>query len=284
METPLRMLSEAGPNDDKYVDVVCTWYKDVVRLATIGDGSCFIHSVLKATNKEYQNNKNRSYRLKEAESVRYALADKLADIYNDKHRYWSAVSNGSFVGLLLQEIKSQLEEVEVHNVHRNPLLNILRVDYSLNGLQYLFNSRVELGDEVYSYVAEMLGVDIYILRGTTRDLNFHAAATKDILNKSIVIMGNKVHYETIGIKEGDRGIRTLFDPEDPFIVAMRKHFNIQLPKPWKDPGQTFVDNVYETFTDEKGNFNLPTREQLLDIFDKDDPIIKLFEMYSEYFS
>jgi hypothetical protein len=54
--------AESGAYGDDLVESLsqCQWYPNVVRIGTIGDGSCFFHAVLKAGSPEYQN--NNSYR------------------------------------------------------------------------------------------------------------------------------------------------------------------------------------------------------------------------------
>ena len=97
------------------------------------------------------------------------------------------------------------------------------VDFSLNGMQRLFNSTSYLGNEVYQYASDILGIDIYIMRLTNRDLYVHQnTSVRGLVRKVIVISGNGNHYETVGVERGpERLFQTVFDQTDPFIIALR---------------------------------------------------------------
>ena len=69
-------LSESGAHGDDGVEPLpqCYWYRNVVRIGTIGDGSCFFHAVLKAGSPEYQKNNSYNVRTKHAFLLRRDLA------------------------------------------------------------------------------------------------------------------------------------------------------------------------------------------------------------------
>jgi hypothetical protein len=52
----------------------CAWCKNLVRIATIGDGSCFFHAALKAGDPEYQINNSYKFRTQKAYMLRRDLA------------------------------------------------------------------------------------------------------------------------------------------------------------------------------------------------------------------
>lgn len=201
--------------DDTYEPVVCTWYPGkVVRIATIGDGSCFFHAVLKGYDQVYQENNEAAFRVELVAKLRRDLAAILGagdpENPDPEGTYYDTAVDGHFLDLAQQQ-------------RENPeLIRTMGVDFSLEGLQALFNSNQDVGEEVYKFVSEMLGVDIYVLRGTKKDLFPHSnTSTMGELKRSVIIMGNTYHYEVIGI-DTPEGFQTMFPSDHPFLVALRK--------------------------------------------------------------
>ena len=200
--------------DDTYEPVACTWYPgNVVRIATIGGGSCFFHAVLKAYDPVYQENNEAAFRIDLVTKLRRDLA-ALLGFGNpedpEERTYYELAVGGRFVELAEQQRK-------------NPgLIRTMKVDFSLEGLQALFNSIEDVGEEVYKFVSDMLGVDIYVLRGTTRDLFPHSnTSTIGQLKRSVIIMGNTNHYEVIGV-DTPEGFQTMFPSDHAFLSALRR--------------------------------------------------------------
>jgi len=69
-------ISDSGAHGDDVVEPLpqCCWYRNVVRIGTIGDGSCFFHAVLKGGSPEYQKNNSYNVRTKHAFLLRRDLA------------------------------------------------------------------------------------------------------------------------------------------------------------------------------------------------------------------
>lgn len=260
-----------GPamNDDTYAPLRCSWYDDLIRIATIGDGSCFIHAVLKAFYPAYQENNNAEYRLALAAKVRrdLAIALGLDNPQYPGYTYWSTSGRGAFPRMVMQEINDE------------ELIGDLRVDFSLAGLQRLFNSTNQLGDEVYTFAADALNIDIYVLRATNEDLFPHYHTRRpNIPRDGIVIIGNMYHYEVLGI-DTEEGIQTVFPRGDPFLEALTQlfvgdgDFNDVINTIPYDPAETFVRDFAEVFTTEAG-FNMP--DNLDEIFAETDPFLLMF--------
>ena len=129
----------------------------------------------------------------------------------EKIRYETA-AKGSFPELYEQ----QLLGVNFQDVFKQKL------DFSIEGLKNLFISTCHLGDELYSFVAELLDIDLYVMRITNLDLYPHLN-THEIGNdkRSVVICGNGFHFETIGIIRNNL-CQTFFEPDDPFILKIRE--------------------------------------------------------------
>ena len=102
-------------------------------ISTIGDGSCFFHSVLRAFNTDYIKAKSITYRVNMARTFRNALADLLEEIDPLTGRnYYSGLNNGE-----LEKISGGVKE------------------YSLAGLQKELRSSASV-DNIYQ---ELISAD-----------------------------------------------------------------------------------------------------------------------------
>jgi hypothetical protein len=263
---PLQMLpvtiisrNSKAYGDDVVVNVVCTWHDNIVRIATIGDGNCFIHGVLKAYYPDYQENTDSGHRVDLTNRVRRDLGIML----NHENKeypgrlYWETTGNGAFPRMVMQEI---MDETIIDATH---------VDYTINGLQQLLLSKSFLGNEMFPYISDVLNVDVYILSGYTNDI-VPVDSTRKIGHDrpSIVIMGNNTHYETIGLRT-DAGIQTVFPHDHPLILKIRDKLKGEgLPESF-DPDYVFVQNYLDVFLDVKLR-ELTIPQNLEDIFHVSD--------------
>lgn len=200
---------------DSFQKISVSWYSQelVVRIGAIGDGSCFFHAVLDGYYPPYQNNSNMKFRMDWVQKLRRDLAYslQLEDPNHPGMTNWETAADGQFVALYEQ----QLLGIDFGKVFGQSL------DFSPEGLQKLFNSTSFLGDEVYKYASDMLGVDIYIMRLTNKDLYVHLnTVSKNLNRKAVVISGNGRHFETVGVQRGDL-FQTVFRHNDPFIQAIK---------------------------------------------------------------
>jgi hypothetical protein len=212
-------IEKPGIVPDTHEVIRVSWYpaETVVRIGAIGDGSCFFHATLNGYYIPYQNNNDTSYRMDLVRKLRRDIAYSLEtpDPDNPGLIMWDTASGGQFADLY----KQQLMGVNFTDIFNYP------VDFSLDGLQRLLNSTSYLGNEVYQYASDMLGVDIYVMRLTNVDLYVHQnTATQGVERRAIVISGNGKHYETIGIERNGL-YQTLFDQNDPFILAIRSRID-----------------------------------------------------------
>lgn len=227
---PIRynFITGKGDGDDVTEKLNVEWYKQhaVVRIATIADGSCFFHGILKAFYEPYANTSDYNERKEIVKELRRDLAASLTQLdkrYENKN-YYQTANNGNLEALFL-EIGS------ISNLGFNP---------SLEGMQTFFNSYADIGDESYQYVSDMLGIDIYIIMLTKqnmipillventnadirnmRDSSSSSNAISENNSFIVVIAANGKHYETVGIDMGKQGIQTVFKPNDPFIKAIK---------------------------------------------------------------
>lgn len=246
-------------NDDTYAPLTCTWYNNLVRIATIGDGSCFIHAALKAFYEPYQNNDESYYRDEIAKEVRRDLAIVLGE-ENPKYpgrSYWETTASGALMEMSFGQMVRG-------NLYRGEL------DYSLYGLQRLFNSNSNLGDEVYKFISDIFEVDIYVLRADSEDLYHHLNTSSSSQRKAIVIVGNGIHYEVVAVDNGEY-FQTVFPPGDLFISALLAKFGIVDEERKYDPETNFKEIVTALIqSDPKKNVVNILKSNFFD----DDPIRK----------
>jgi SAM-dependent methyltransferase len=219
-EIQLQVLEEEeelGSINVDEVEIVNTswWDKDVVvRIGSLGDGSCLIHSILNGFLKIYQTNSNVKFRKNFAKNLRKDIANTLRkpDLKNPGKIYYETVANGSFPELYAQ----QLSGVDFKDVFGQ------KVDFSIAGLEKLFNSNANLGDEIYSFIADLLNIDLYVMRITNKDLYPHANTHKSgVPRRSIVVCGNGYHFETVALIK-NKLYQTFFESDDPFIKKIRE--------------------------------------------------------------
>lgn len=94
-------------------DKMFTNTHEIYRIATIGDGSCFFHSVLKGISPSYQENNNYGHRHHMTEKLRLALAEALSltidpadpnyDPNNPKRTYYDVIGCGNIINLRVQQ-------------------------------------------------------------------------------------------------------------------------------------------------------------------------------------
>lgn len=245
--------NQPAQGDDQYAPVACTWYtqRPLVRIATLGDGSCFFHATLKGFYRGYQNNASFAYRSQFVAALRRDLAFVLGmqNPSSPGQTFYETTANGAWVNMAEQQ-QMGLALTDDFGVP---------VDYSLAGMQRLFNSRRDVGDEVYQFVSDMLGVDIFVVRGTDKDLYVHLA-TRDPNNprRAVVIVGNGIHYEVVAVDHGPQvGFQTVFNVGDPFISALE----LQRPEARRQQGDEEQLARNGTIIDREAGLN-PEPDQL----------------------
>ena len=186
--------------DDEIEEINCMWYREnpVVRIGTIGDGSCLVHSVLKSYYPPYAENPSYHVRTGMARQLRKDLANSLeqTDPDNPEMTYYESFSNfQNFVG------SSEF--------------------YELSNLKKTLDSDGFLGDEAFSYMSQRLGIDTVIVIPYTEDLVQVSGGEMD--SEYTVFVGHVggCHYETLGVIIPNQGIQTVFDVNDSFMIAYR---------------------------------------------------------------
>lgn len=206
----LQALSVSARGGDDQIEVLdCLVFgKPVYRIATIGDGNCFIHALAKALYIPYR---LKSYieRKEFAQKFREELANLLVKktlFEGEEFYWWERIGHGTLVGTYLDWLASLKESL---------------LDTSIEGLTKHFDSNDWLDNKVYEFIAEVLKVNVLVYLGHTGEnclefINFTNCGVPDA--PVIVIIGNKTHYEPLGVE--DNGLlRTLFRyPEEKEII------------------------------------------------------------------
>ena len=174
-------------------DLQCSWYTEypVVRLGTIGDGSCLFHGVLQGYNPDYQATPTK--RPAYARRLRTALADfiTLQDPETPGKSFYESAGGGTVASVV-----------------------------PLDTLQTLLRGSEYLGDETYALLGLCMGVNIYVVRATGTELHKHLSYIHPLRRQwTVVINGTPNHYETVGLRTPE-GLQTAFVPEDPFLRAL----------------------------------------------------------------
>jgi hypothetical protein len=174
-------------------DLQCSWYNEypVMRLGTIGDGSCLLHALLQGYNPNYQTTPNK--RTPYARRLRTALAEfiTLQDPESAGTSFYESAGGGAVAAVV-----------------------------SLTQIQTLLRGNDYLGDETYALLGLCLGVNIYVVRATGTELHKYTSYIHPLRRQwTVVINGTTDHYETVGLRTPE-GIQTAFVPEDPFLRAL----------------------------------------------------------------
>lgn len=206
--------------EDAYQDLNYTYYPNIIRMATLGDGSCYLHSILLGFDIWYQENNSVEERIEYVKNLRRDLALGLKDIdpTSTDLTYYQTSADGSWTDLAKSNVTFD---------SRGKTYN-----YSLESLSELINSGEYLGDEIFDYFNRQLNVDVWIFEAYIDHL---VPINRPDTGKKIVIVisiGN--HYELLAIKRSDRKlglnpdqqdnlwIQTWFTTSDPFISALRQ--------------------------------------------------------------
>lgn len=158
--------------------------------STIGDGSCFLHSIMMAFNKTYIKS-NSSQRRKMVRNLRSAISDYIqeSDIYDQ-------LSRGE-----LKEISKFV-----------PLMDKENMKKYINSNQWISYHFVEL-------ISKVLDLNIFIITHNTNtiyNLGDNEIYYKKNRNSVFINYINQAHFETLGIKTPD-GLKTLFSPSSPIM-------------------------------------------------------------------
>lgn len=181
-------------------------YDGLVRLYTIGDGSCFFHAVIKAYFIPYKVGYYNEQPLDRGQFIRNFRRD-LAKTLREDPEIYKSLSRGQ-----LENMSKTLEQC-----HLEEMIKVLDSDLPVDNL---FNE----------YVSNVINKDIYLLDMEKEDV-YMTGNDIDILYKnrdSIVILTMPGHYELVGVERNGL-IQTLFRPNDDFILYIKERLHQLTP-------------------------------------------------------
>jgi hypothetical protein len=190
-------------------------YPNMVRIRTIGDGSCFFHAIISSFYIPYRTGKlnNKPFnRIDFVKRFRSDLAVRLAQKVDPRDKngltYYESLSRGQ-----LKELSKDLPQ------------------YSLESMQKELTSGMAVDNIYNEFISNVIDKDIYILDMIKRDVYF-TGNDEDILFKkrnSIVILYTPGHYELIGIIGQDQTIISHFDTNHSFIQYILQKYREKIP-------------------------------------------------------
>ena len=259
-----KRLEEESKNSLKMADMDTniafkTPYLDrsLIRTGTVGDGSCFFHSILKSIEPKYSKLDS-----EERKDLVANLRNKLAsELSMDR---WETFGGGtlSFIRVIprvVKYIKSNVPEIydiakELENSknmttieqYYSSMMELISTEELKKRFSNIFKQlkkRVfeefkvdltkcstwvgqEIGSiDVFEYISDYLNIDIYIIKDSTR-APYRQGVNCDIRYKNrksvMVLWVGDSHYEAIGVLEGKK-INRIFDPTDDIIKITREY-------------------------------------------------------------
>ena len=178
-------------------------YPNMIRVMTIGDGSCFFHALLNSFYMPYRTQTLDGLPITQVElitNLRTSLATRLGERINAMDTHYSQLGDGA-----LQKLSDTFPR------------------YSLDEMQKtLADATKPIGNEYNEFISNQLNKDIYILDGTTHDVYMTGDNWEKLYKNrdSIVLLYIPGHYELISILENNIPV-SLFKPDNPFITTIR---------------------------------------------------------------
>lgn len=158
--------------DSEAYELNCDWHNGLlVGITTIGDGSCFFHSVIKCINPAYFDTDLKN-KLDMAHGFRFDIADALNSQDTNGNMYYLYTSASQF-----------------QNV--SPM-------YKLENLtQHLLNPNEPVGDYMYGIISTLYSYDIVVLEYRNGKLVTHADTIGNIEKDVIFLVAYDGHFESI---------------------------------------------------------------------------------------
>lgn len=214
-----------------------SWGNNIYRIGVLGNGSCFFHSILTATDKEFHllDNEEKTtsvvaFRLQIAHSLTLesflTLSSNGVPLYRDLPREVEKYKSDSFS---LDNETIQAIEQELNIIYNRLALNVDDLKEFLKTYlafrEYIANPLQFVGDELHLLLSNILELDIYLTGGPDGGIGYvYHDPVKAYKNRRSIIIFNVggVHWETVG-QMSDEGIITTFEPSDSIIRQLRHH-------------------------------------------------------------
>jgi hypothetical protein len=155
---------------------------NLVRIGVIGDGSCFIHAILRGFSKLYNN-----------------VAIK------DKYKITTAVRT---------ELTNSVTKEKFDQLSNGTLSTLIRYEQFLNHIKKEY-----LGDWAFEYVSNFFGLDFYIFSDVSRGI---ISRTNGGFTRCLILLNiNNTHWELIGQRRG-LSVKTSFRQDDDLIQTLNR--------------------------------------------------------------
>lgn len=255
-----KMMSSIGSDKFEILKTDDEWRtpgQRIARIYAIGDGHCLIHSILQAISPEYQSGIiSAPFKVKSGKTT-YRKGDLIPDptlgrrvmakqLRNDIGAYlesringasnefqqvetypgqiavtnWEVMGGGNYLHYHFSQLLASVNDIIAKkNIEKGGVYGY-PIDFSLLGLLKLFNSSEWLGDEMFSIISTVLGIDIAALEGYTLDGVKHTRLigyfTRDITQRNplCVILHVQGHYETVALVTDNGLLQTVFTAND----------------------------------------------------------------------
>jgi len=208
--------------------------QDVIVIPVLGDGSCLLHSIVKAYHVPYiqgftlHRDKNAGKIIKKPFdrrkfilSLRRDLSKELGSKVNSKDPeskiWYNTLSKG-----VLEEIHStKVDPKKQSKIHKNAI--DITKEFTLEGMKKTLNSNAFLDHKFFEFFSKVLEKDIYVLNSITKDVYIFGDDVDEIYQDrdSVVILWSSNHFETIAIKNENDEIESLFNSDHDFIKAIK---------------------------------------------------------------
>jgi len=171
-------------------------------IPSIGDGSCFLHSVLRAISPEYTS-KTRKEKIEMVSDIRKELAemlDKKPEGTNEEKTYYELLSRGE-----LKELSKTFDETKLETMKK-----------FLRGKGWFNELYIE-------FISNVFDVDIYIIDHNKKDLYIRGSNELYFKNRNSIIIGyySELHFDTLAIKDTNGKKRTYFSPSSPVVSCLK---------------------------------------------------------------
>lgn len=174
------------------------------RMKTIGDGSCFFHSICQSISPLYRKLSDNK-KMKFVKEFRKQLSEKLLDTNGDV-TWYESLGNGSY-----REFSKNCDEIKLKNM----------ID-ELNSDEYVSNIYNE-------FISEVLNINIFLLDQNNKDVYYTGDDNKLLYKKRnsiiLIYIDEDSHYENVCLLE-EKNLKTVFEWESKIIKKIKKRFNV----------------------------------------------------------